>query len=276
MVSMRKLSVALAAMLILSGPALAVPKAAPEGDAEQDASAALGSVTLTESAPVLNDQTPTLELTTAAPDTTVSNSIVSSVALSPDRCAVEVEIPTDGTEFTSPEPAIEGEARDCADLTDAVPMAMSPEGPRPLGSPSSESTTEDVLLLRLGERKVGLDAEKASLEQQALLLDAAERRIQERTAKLTELEQSMNDLIDARDQQSQEEIAGMVSLYQNMKPQQAALVMGGLPDPILLQIASAMSPRKMSAIMAELDPVRAQSLTVMMIDRAGMLDALGE
>ncbi|MCR6634993.1 hypothetical protein [Devosia sp.] len=233
-------------------------------------------MTLTESDPVLNDQTPTLELTTAAPDTTVSNSIVSSVALSPDRCAVEVEIPTDGTEFISPEPAIEGEARDCADLTDAVPMAMTPEGPRPLGSPSSESTTEDVLLLRLGERKAGLDAEKASLEQQALLLDAAERRIQERTAKLTELEQSMNDLIGARDQQSQEEIAGMVSLYQNMKPQQAALVMGGLPDPILLQIASAMSPRKMSAIMAELNPVRAQNLTVMMMDRAGMLEALGE
>lgn len=276
MVSMRKLSVALAAMLILSGPALAVPKAAPEGEAEQDASAALGSVTLTESDPVLGDQTPTLELTTAAPDTTVSNSIVSSVALSPDRCAVEVEIPTDGAEFTSPEPAIEGEARNCADLTDAVPMAMTPEGPRPLGGPSSESTTEDVLLLRLGERKAGLDAEKASLQQQALLLDAAERRIQERTARLTELEQSMNDLIGARDQQSQEEIAGMVSLYQNMKPQQAALVMGGLPDPILLQIASAMSPRKMSAIMAELNPVRAQNLTVMMMDRAGMLEALGE
>lgn len=274
MVSMKKLSVALAAMLILSGTALAVPKAAPEGEAEQDASAALGSVTLTESDPLLNDQTPTLELTTAAPNTTVSNSIVSSVALSPERCAVQVEIPADGAEFVSPEPATEGEARDCADLTDAVPMAMTPEGPRPLGSPSSESTTEDVLLLRLGERKAGLDAEKASLEQQALLLDAAEKRIQERTAKLTELEQSIEGLIGARDQQSQEEIAGMVSLYQNMKPQEAALVMGGLPDPILLHIASAMSPRKMSAIMAELNPLRAQSLTVMMIDRAGVLEGI--
>lgn len=274
MVGMKKLSVALAVMLVCADPALAVPKASPEGEAGEGASVSVGGPTLGDAAPVLQDGSPTLEL--SAPATSVSpgqslNPLVGAAALSPDRCAVEVELPSDGAEVTIPKPVAEGSEKDCVALVDAQPTMMTNTGPQPILGDGTGSTTEGELLLRLGERKSGLDQEKASLDQQARLLDAAEKRIAERTAALTALEASINQLVGARDQQSEEQVAEMVSLYQNMKPKEAAWVLGGLPDPVLLKIASAMSPRKMSAIMAELEPARAQVLTIMMMDQATKL-----
>lgn len=269
MVPATRFSFAMIAFVSMAMPVFAVPKATAEPEGGEGASVSLQGTTLSGDTPVLTDATPTLQLTTEPTETTetTTNSIVGATAVSPDRCAINVELPADGSTLTIPDPATEGEARDCVELVDAMPMVMTPEGPQPIGNGTSVSGTENELLLRLGERKAGLDQEKAGLDQQALLLDAAQSRIAERTAKLIELEASINNLIGVRDQQSQDEIAKMVSLYQNMKPADAAIVMGGLPEDVLLQIASNMPPRKMSAIMAELSPTQAQALTVMMIEK---------
>lgn len=271
--AMRKfteLSTALAVLMLLSGPALAVPTAAPEGQSEGNAEVAIGSPTLNDAAPVLLDGSSTIDLSAPVvgpPEGSATNSIVGAAALSPDRCAIPVELPAEGEAAATPRVTGEGAERECAELVDAVPMMITPAGGVPIAGASGVGSTDEELLLRLGERREGLEAEEAKLDQQALLLDAAAKRIEERTAELTALEQSINALVDTRDQKSQEEIAAMVSLYQNMKPQDAALVMSGLPDEVLLRIASNMSPRKMSPIMAAMNTTRAQALTVLMIEK---------
>lgn len=265
-----ELSTVLAVLVLLSGPALAVPKAAPEGQSESNAEVAIGSPTLNDAAPVLLDGSSTIDLSApvaSPPEGSATNSIVGAAALSPDRCANPVELPAEGEAPVTPRVAGEGAVRECEELVDAVPMMLTPAGVVPIAGASGVGTTDEELLLRLGERREGLESEEAKLDQQALLLDAAAKRIEERTAELTALEQSINALVETRDQQSQEEIAEMVSLYQNMKPQDAALVMSGLPDEVLLRIASNMSPRKMSPIMAAMNTTRAQALTVLMIEK---------
>lgn len=267
-----ELSTALAVLMLFSGPALAVPKAAPEGQSEGSAEVApaSGSPTLNDAAPVLLDGSSTIDLSApvaSPPEGSATNSIVGAAALSPDRCTIPVELPAEGEAPVTPKAAGAGAERECAELVDAVPMMLTPAGVVPIAGTNGVSTTDEELLLRLGERREGLEAEEAKLEQQALLLDAAAKRIEERTAELTALEQSINASVETRDQQSQEEIAEMVSLYQNMKPQDAALVMSGLPDEVLLRIASNMSPRKMSPIMAAMTTTRAQALTVLMIEK---------
>ncbi|MCR6634755.1 hypothetical protein [Devosia sp.] len=266
----QKVSLAVLVLLVFSAPVLAVQKAGSGAEGGEGAAVSIGGSTLGDAAPVIEDATPTLALSDPEAgliEGAETNSIVGAAALSPDRCSLALELPADGEKIATPKVAEAGAEKECVERVDAVPMMMTSSGVVPLTSTDTGSATADALLLRLGERNKSLEDQKASLDKQALLLDAAEKRIAERIAKLTELEAGINELAGTRDRQSQQKIDEMVSLYQNMKPKDAAAVMSGLPNEVLLKIASSISPRKMSAIMAEMDTTRAQTLTVLLIDQ---------
>jgi len=59
-----------------------------------------------------------------------------------------------------------------------------------------------------------------------------------------------------------QQFAGIVKLYENMKPQEAATIFDGLDLTVLLRVAKAMDPRKMSPILAKMTAARAQELTM--------------
>ena len=57
-------------------------------------------------------------------------------------------------------------------------------------------------------------------------------------------------------------------MYESMKPRDAAKIFDRLDVNVLLQVASMMSPRSMSEILALMTPDRAEQLTVELANRA--------
>ncbi|HTJ57623.1 MAG TPA: hypothetical protein VL418_08695, partial [Devosiaceae bacterium] len=58
-----------------------------------------------------------------------------------------------------------------------------------------------------------------------------------------------------------EDMSAIVKLYDTMKPQDAAGIFDGLDMNVLVHVAKAMDPRKMSPILAKMNPQKAQELT---------------
>jgi flagellar motility protein MotE (MotC chaperone) len=150
---------------------------------------------------------------------------------------------------------------DCTPQGDALPRVVDSTGtPVPLATPGAP--TEDALLARLAERRSQLDSYAEELDMRAALVDAAEQRIEERLATMQSLEQQISSLVEQRTAAESELIAGVVSMYENMRPRDAAAIFDQLDIDVLLPIAKAIAPRKMAPIMAAMSPARAQELTV--------------
>lgn len=150
---------------------------------------------------------------------------------------------------------------DCPPQTDAVPQLSTPSGNVDIGG-SDPTLTEQVLLDRLAARRTELETYEQELALRASLIDAAEKRANERTSTLEALEAQIATLVEERKRLEEEQFTSIVSMYQTMKPKDAATIFNQLELDILVRVAKMMSPRKMAPILAAMDTVRAQELTV--------------
>lgn len=154
---------------------------------------------------------------------------------------------------------------DCLPSGDAVPLLIDGIGGSvPLLSTDSTTDTEQALLQRLAARRDELQKYENDLALRASIVDAAERRIEERAATLSALEAQISTLVDQRQEMETGQFAGIVAMYETMKAKDAAGIFNNLDMNVLLRVAKTMSPRKMAPILAEMDTARAQELTVKM------------
>jgi flagellar motility protein MotE (MotC chaperone) len=154
---------------------------------------------------------------------------------------------------------------DCLPSGDAVPMEIVTGGDVvPLTGAGGASGTEQQLLERLTARRAELEQYESDLALRASIVDAAEKRIAERTATLEALEAQISSLVDQRTEMESGQFAGIVAMYENMRPKDAAAIFNDLDMDVLLRVAKTMNPRKMAPILAEMNAASAQKLTVQM------------
>lgn len=123
-------------------------------------------------------------------------------------------------------------------------------------------TSRDLLLERLGDRRQALNAREQDLLIREQLLQAAERRLEERLSELEALEQRVSAYSDQQEERQSEEIARLVQVYSAMRAKDAAAIFDLLDLPILMEVANAMNPRKMADILGEMNPDAARRLTI--------------
>ena len=153
---------------------------------------------------------------------------------------------------------------DCLPSGDALPMEVVEGGTvAPLAGGASPAT-EQALLARLAARRAELEQYESDLALRASIVDAAEKRIEERAATLEALEAQIASLVDQRTEMEAGQFAGIVAMYENMRPKDAANIFNELDMDVLLRVAKTMNPRKMAPILAEMAAPRAQELTVQM------------
>lgn len=179
---------------------------------------------------------------------------------------------SDGPGYT-PEQLMAAEAA-AASLFDSTPASAEPQDEltlmaidstgvqAPLLSQAAE--TERILLERLAERRAELDAIAAQLDMRMAVVEAAELRVEERMAELAAIEARINAMIDAREAAQDAQFAGIVSMYEAMRPADAATIFNNLDRLILTQVGKAMNPRKLGPILAKMEPARAQEFTVLL------------
>lgn len=124
------------------------------------------------------------------------------------------------------------------------------------------SAAERAVLESLGKRRESLQEHEGQLDLREKLLKATEERIQQRVDELKKLEERIEKAVDKNKKQEENEIAGLVTMYENMKPKDAARIFDRLSLPVLLKVVRQMKPRKMANVLARMDPEAAERLTV--------------
>lgn len=128
----------------------------------------------------------------------------------------------------------------------------------------AQDDTEQVILERLAARRAALDELARELDLRLAVIEAAEARIEERLGELAAIEDRINITMDEQEAREAEQFTGLVAMYENMRPADAAAIFNDLDMTVLLRVGQMMNPRKLGPIMAKMLPARAQELTVRM------------
>jgi flagellar motility protein MotE (MotC chaperone) len=134
--------------------------------------------------------------------------------------------------------------------------------PPPAPTPSPTSASERAVLERLQERRGAIDDRSRELDMRESLLQAAERKVDGRINELKEVEGRLDAGAKAEQAEVDKQLRTVVVMYEAMKPKDAARVFDRLKLDVLVPIATAMKPARMSEIMAAMTPEAAEKLTV--------------
>jgi flagellar motility protein MotE (MotC chaperone) len=170
---------------------------------------------------------------------------------------------TDASDITgSVEKPKEEEAKPAPEVAKAETTMRPEQG-------QAVSASERAILERLQARRQELEARAREIDIRESLLKAAEKRAEGRVEELKAIE---SRITGAAAQKADEEAArfkGIITMYEGMKPKDAAKVFDRLEMPVLFEIASQIAPRKMADILGQMSPEVAERLTVEMARRAG-------
>jgi len=276
---------------VLTGPAAV---AANEGGAEPDmpVSPTPSEAVMTDASPTLGDGAPTLPAraetaaggehdapsAAAAHDEGTSSSEASSQETAATLCPDTTPAPsTDHPPSSASAPPGQHDladkmgnalAKGCPSVEipvnahgDVLPSTKDGNGKVVPLAIAEGDDSQAALIDRLGERRAELDKREAELNMRETLVAAAEQKLAEQTKQLAALQAQVNALVDQKQAAEDAGFKGIVAMYENMKPKDAAKIFDTLDLNTLLKVARAMNPRKMSPILAAMNAEPAQALT---------------
>jgi flagellar motility protein MotE (MotC chaperone) len=131
------------------------------------------------------------------------------------------------------------------------------------------SASERAILERLQSRRQELEARAREIDIRESLLKAAEKRIESRVEEMKAVESRVSNSSEQKAESDSVRFKSIVTMYECMKPKDAARVFDRLEMPVLIEIASHIAPRKMSDILGLMQSESAERLTVELARRAG-------
>ena len=158
---------------------------------------------------------------------------------------------------------------------EAKPVITAPEVAKPEGvvlhpeQGQSVSPSERAILERLQARRQELEARAREIDIRESLLKSAEKRVESKVEELKAVESRISVATQQKSDADAARFKGIVTMYEAMKPKDAAKVFDRLEMPVLFEIASQIAPRKMSDILGLMSTEAAERLTVEMARRAG-------
>lgn len=167
-------------------------------------------------------------------------------------------------------PAAKHGEKSPATLPDAKPVARTPEVAaaaalaaeakvEPQEAPISDS--ERTILLELRQRRKELDIRETMLSGREAMLAATERKLSGRVEELQSLQKKLEALDATRVAKEDSGWQGLVKLYQNMKPREAAAILNDLDMAVLLPVMDRMKEAKAAPILSAMQPEKARDIT---------------
>ncbi len=145
----------------------------------------------------------------------------------------------------------------------AAPEAAKASGTITIPEPGQVvSPSERAILERLQSRRQEIEARAREIDIRESLLKSAEKRIEGRVEEMKGIESRIATATEQKDEAEAARFKGLVTMYENMKPKDAAKVFDRLEMSVLFEIASKIAPRKMSDILGQMSPEAAERLTV--------------
>jgi len=169
---------------------------------------------------------------------------------------------------------------DQPDITGSTHEKPKEEAPKPAApetqpegtvveAPPSVPPAERAILERLQARRQELEARAREIDIRESLLKAAEKRIESKVEEMKSVESRLSTANGQKGEADSARLKNIVTMYEGMKPKDAAKVFDRLEMSVLLDISTQIAPRKMSDILGLMAPEAAERLTVEMARRAG-------
>lgn len=133
--------------------------------------------------------------------------------------------------------------------------------------PFSMTDEELEILQSLSRRREMLVEKERDLDKRDVLLQATEKRLDEKMAELRELQATIEDLVRENDAKTEEQMSSLVKIYEAMKPKEAARIFNQLDMVVLLDVIERMKERKTAPILAKMSPDRANAVTLELAQR---------
>lgn len=121
----------------------------------------------------------------------------------------------------------------------------------------------------LASRRLELDARERDLQTREALLRAAQQELDLKYKELSELRTQIEGLLNKQSEE-QERIGSLVKIYEGMKPKDAARIFDTLDLDVLVTVMSRMSERKLSPVLAAMNPERARTITIMLAEEKSL------
>lgn len=177
--------------------------------------------------------------------------------------------------FPAPGKMLDADVTGSVEKKDDKPVVAAPEvAPIPDGKvvypdPNpAVSASERAVLERLQSRRQEIEARAREIDIRENLMKSAEKRIEGRIEEMKATEARISVSAQQKSEAEAARFKGLVTMYEAMKPKDAAKVFDRLELSVLFEIASQIAPRKMSDIMGQMQPEAAERLTVEMARRA--------
>jgi flagellar motility protein MotE (MotC chaperone) len=147
-----------------------------------------------------------------------------------------------------------------SEQTAATPLA-TPAGMPAAGPPLALQPADGKLLEELSRRSAALDKREHDLQTWATQIAAAERLARAQLAELGAMRAELEKVVAQESAASDEDTAVLVGLYSNMKPAQAAALLGRLDAPKAAAILEKLDIHSAGPALAAMDPTIAVAIT---------------
>ncbi|SFG64455.1 Flagellar motility protein MotE, a chaperone for MotC folding [Methylobacterium gossipiicola] len=157
-------------------------------------------------------------------------------------------------------------------VTPKEPEKAPSEPKKPAARPPSPqeamSATERAILERLANRRDTLKQRSEALDMREQLIGTAERKLENGVDALKQEEGKIESGTTERAEAEKAAFKNIVTMYETMKPKDAARVFDRLNQDVLVPIVLTMNPRKMAEVLALMQSEPAEKLTVALANRA--------
>lgn len=139
--------------------------------------------------------------------------------------------------------------------------------------PLTLTKSEVDLLRQLAKRRDELDARAKALDDREALLKATEQKIAAQVQQMQQMKAAYEQAKTARDDAAEANLRRLVTVYESMKPEEAARIFETMEGAVLLDVVTRMGERRLAPILAQMSPAKAQALTIAMANRRALVPA---
>lgn len=127
--------------------------------------------------------------------------------------------------------------------------------------------TPEALVRALSEREARVQAEELALANRRDALDLADKAIAERIARLEAAEVNLKNTIALADGAAEKDLEKLTTVYQTMKPKDAAILFENMAPEFAAGFIARMKPEAAAAVLAGLTPDKAYAISVLLAGR---------
>jgi flagellar motility protein MotE (MotC chaperone) len=167
----------------------------------------------------------------------------------------------------APEPAPLSDTAAAASQSEPTEQAAAEPAPVFADEPFDPQTMTKAdyeLLQQLAKRRAELEQREQDLADRAAMLEAVQQQISTKVGEQQKLKADIEKLAGSGQDAGSIKYRRLVKIYESMKPEEAARILEKMDGEVLLEVVTRMGERRLAPILAQMDPLKAQAITVAM------------